>query len=486
MLIREPDRRMPDILSRSNLALRSYLRGRAFWRSGQKLAAINEFVNALDADSTFALAGLALSEAGGWLYAGEYEASAKSLIRISSVRGKLSRRDQALLDAANGAPPRRLSDAEALQGWRNAVDVAPDTPTAWYEFGDRLFHVGAAVGVANSFQEAKRAFDRAVELDSSYVLAIGHLIEVSMILHDTTAVKKYAALYAAAGVNADFRPFVEWRLATFLSNAQKLKEIHARVDDYSTASLHRIAGIAQVERTDLAFGMRVLRIIETRFAEPMWRFDAAVRLHDRAVNDQNRALAEEALQSIEKAGINMSYFMDVVSVDALRVTDIVLGGADTANVRDVLSRLEKSAAKQGTASIDAPRYLGENCALGLWYASRDSVRARVALERLSTVRPKDPDRFPANAAVCVAAIRAEHAAAYDRSHARPLVDKLDSLTLLGVQSFGMGFGNYETARMYAKIGDRGNALRAVRRRRYDWTESVRYLYASRALERQLQ
>src|SRR4029079_8282143 len=100
-----PDRRIPDILSRSAPALRYYLHGRALWRAGQKIAAINEFVNALDEDSTFALAGLALSEAGGWFYAGEYEASSKSLIRVSSVRGKLSRRDQALLDAANGPPP---------------------------------------------------------------------------------------------------------------------------------------------------------------------------------------------------------------------------------------------------------------------------------------------------------------------------------------------------------------------------------------------
>src|SRR4029079_3972736 len=133
------------------------------------------------------LAGLALSEAGGWFYAGEYEASSKSLIRVSSVRGKLSRRDQALLDAANGAPPRRLADREALDGWKHAVDVAPDTPTAWYEYGDRLFHVGASVGLPNPCGEAKIAFDKAVALDSGYALAIGHLIEVSMLLRDTAA-----------------------------------------------------------------------------------------------------------------------------------------------------------------------------------------------------------------------------------------------------------------------------------------------------------
>jgi DNA-binding SARP family transcriptional activator/tetratricopeptide (TPR) repeat protein len=487
MLIVEPDRRMPDILSRSGPALRSYLHGRALWRSGQKIAAINEFVNALDADSTFALAGLALSEAGGWLYAGEYEASTKSLLRISAVRGKLSRRDQALLDAANGAPPRRLSDFEALNGWKNAVDVAPDTPTAWYEYGDRLFHVGASIGLANPFDEAKVAFDKAVALDSSYVLALGHLIEVSMIKRDTAAVRRYAKLYESAGVKADFRPFVEWRLATFFGDAKRLAEIHEHVAEYSTASLHRIAGMAQVENVDLPFGMNVLRVLEGRRDMPMFEFDAAVRLHDRAVNDRNWVLAEEALKKIASIGVNMSYFMDIVSVDALRLTDIVLGGADTVKVGEILTRLERSAVKQGPAPVDAPRYLGENCALGLWYASRDSVRAQVMRERLAQIRPsKEADKFPANAAVCVAAINAELAAAHDAPNAKPMIDKLDSLSAVGIQSYGMGFGNFETARLYAKIGDRRNASRAVRRRRYDWTESVRYLSASRALQQRIE
>jgi DNA-binding SARP family transcriptional activator/tetratricopeptide (TPR) repeat protein len=485
-MVNEPNARMPDILSRSAPALKSYLRGRSLWRSGQKRAAVDEFISALDADSTFALAGLGLSEAGGWAWGGEYERARRRLIRSSEIKGKLSLRDEAILHALIGYPPHRRSDAEAFHDWEHAVDLAPESPTAWYEYGDRLFHIGAAIGRRNSLADAKRAFERAIALDSSSALPIAHMVELSIILNDIESTRKYARLYAAAGAAADSRSFVEWRLAQFLGDSQSLNAMHARLPEISTSSLQRIAGTSQLENIDLAFGMDAINELGRREAAPLWRFDVAVRLHDRAMNDRNWGLAERAIRQMETSHIVLGLFADVLSTDALRMTDVIFGSADTSSAPALVARLGASSSVAPKDDADAMRFLGENCALGLWYAPRDTVRSRVILNRITSMKPgAQVDMYPRNTSVCVAMIEAELAIANNRAGAKKSIDHLDSLAALGIQSYGMGFSSLESARLYEKIGDRPDALRAVRRRRYDWTEAVRYLASSRGLERSL-
>ncbi|MEO7369151.1 MAG: BTAD domain-containing putative transcriptional regulator [Gemmatimonadaceae bacterium] len=485
-IVNEPDARMPDILSRSTPALKSYLRGRSLWRSGQKRAAVDEFITALDADSTFALAGLGLSEAGGFAWGGDYEAARRRLIQASEIRGKLSSRDEALLHALIGYPPHRRSDAEAFHDWEHAVDLAPESPTAWYEYGDRLFHIGAAIGRTNSLADAKRAFERAIALDSSSALPIAHMVEVSVIEKNVEAVQKYARLYAAIGATADSRVFVEWRAAQFLTDARRLGAIHARLPEISISSLQRIAGTSQLENVDLGFGMDAINELARREAAPLWQFDASVRLHDRAINDRNWDLADRALRKIGRSQIVMGLFSDVPSVDALRMTDLIFGGVDSTAARSVAARLANSSAIPPSDDASAMRVLGENCALGLWQASRNRAAAKIALNRITALKPAiQPDVYPQNGSLCIAMIQAEMAIAEHRISPKPLIDRVDSLAALGVQSYGMGFASLETAMLYEKIGDHANALRAVRRRRYDWTEAVRYLTSSRNLERAL-
>ncbi|MEP6507524.1 MAG: BTAD domain-containing putative transcriptional regulator [Gemmatimonadales bacterium] len=482
----EPDARMPDILSRSTPALKSYLRGRSLWRSGQKQAAVDEFVSALDADSSFALAGLGLSEAGGWTWAGGYETARRRLIQVSEIHGRLSLRDEALLHALIGYPPHRRSDSEIFHDWERAVDLAAGSSTAWYEFGDRLFHTGAGIGRQNSLADAKKAFERAIALDSSSALPIGHMVEVSVIEKNAEAVRRYARLYAAVGAAADSRAFVEWRAAQFLADSTGLRAVHARLPEISASSLRRIAGTSQLENVDLDFGMNAINELARREAAPLWVFDVAVRLHDRAINDRNWNLADRALRKMEASQIVLGLFSDVPSVDALRMTDVIFGGADSVSARSVAARLANSSAVPPSDDASAMRFLGENCALALWQASRNVAAARTALNRISRLKPAvQPDVYPQNGSLCIAMIQAEMAIAEHRISPKPLIDRVDSLAALGVQSYGMGFASLETAMLYEKIGDRANALRAVQRRRYDWTEAVRYLTSSRNLERAL-
>lgn len=487
VLINEPERRMPDILARSTPALNAYMRGRTLWRSGQKVAAVDAYITALEADSTFALAGLALAEAGGWTWAGEHETARRQLIRISSSSGRLSLRDKALLDALDGNPPHRRSALQVFDDWTRAVDLARDSPTAWYEYGDRLYHIGAAIGRHNSTADAKAAFDKAVSLDSSYTIPLGHLIEIAINTGDTSAVRKYESLYRVAGPGADYRQFIEWRIAEFFHDQTKLEQLKEGFGETPIGSLQRIGGISQVERSDPEFGRLALKELDRRGATKLWKFDVSVRLHDLAINDRDWRAAENDIRRFESDPVPPGYMMDVVSPDALRMTDIIFGGADTTRMSALISRLERSASNKPAGEEDTPRYLGENCVLGLWYAPRDTIKAHTFLQRTRSVRQQGEaaDRFPANPVLCNAMIEAEEMVAHHAVNARATVTKLDSLSAIGFETFGTIIANFETARLYAALGDTENAVRAVRRRRYEWTEAVRYLTASRAFESRL-
>ena len=96
---------------------------------------------ALDLDSTFALAGLGLASAAGWTTAPG--AGRRGLERAWGSRDRLSPRDKALLLAEVGSGlSGDLTAGEASSRWERAVDLAPDQPERWYELGDVYFHEG--------------------------------------------------------------------------------------------------------------------------------------------------------------------------------------------------------------------------------------------------------------------------------------------------------------------------------------------------------
>lgn len=489
VLANEPDSHVPDILTRSAPALRSYLHGRALWRSGQMDAALAELVAALDADSTFALAGAALVEARGWTWGGQYEVAKRHLIRVSALRGRLSRRDEALLDAGIGSPPHDLSSVEALVNWHRAVDLASDSPVAWYEYGDRLFHTGAATGRPNARADARVAFEKALALDSSYAPPVAHLVEEAALRGDTASLLRYASIYAVVGAKADVQQYIEWRIANFLGDRQRLDRVHSQLADMTIGSLTRIAGSTEVDGIDRSFGLKALMELRRKAQTQYGQYDAAIRLHDWAVNQRAWALADSTISTLSIDPSLISSLKDIVSRDALRLTDVIFGNADSSAIGPVITRLLRTSASTAPTSEDHARYLGENCVLGLWFATRDSARMQVVLRRVKGVAPARVgmalDRVTVVPALCEAMIEAEFAVAYRPRTAMPAVERLDSLAAIGLPTYGSGFANFETARLFARLGAWSWAKRAVARRIYDWNESIRYLRASRELEAEL-
>ncbi|HEY8106647.1 MAG TPA: protein kinase, partial [Gemmatimonadales bacterium] len=132
-------------------ALRAYLEGQAAYRRGEYGEAVAHFDRALELDSTFGLAGLALAAAAGW--ANAPGAARRGLEHAWAGRERLSPRDRALLVAEAGPHyPVPSSLAEYLAAWEQAVDLAPDQPDRWYELGDVYFHDGPYLRIAASQQ----------------------------------------------------------------------------------------------------------------------------------------------------------------------------------------------------------------------------------------------------------------------------------------------------------------------------------------------
>ncbi|MFL5517265.1 MAG: protein kinase domain-containing protein, partial [Gemmatimonadales bacterium] len=201
-------------------ALRLYLEGQAASRRAEYAAAVDLFGRALDVDSSFAIAGLALASAAGWT--ATPGAARRGLERAWAGRDRLSPRDRALVMAEVGPKYPAISTlAQTLQAWEQAMDQAPDQPERWYELGDVYFHHGPYLGMPASRRRAADLFRRSVALDSN-TSALGHLVEVAVLDGDTAAVRKLGALYLARDTSGDLLGFYRWRIAAGLHDERTL------------------------------------------------------------------------------------------------------------------------------------------------------------------------------------------------------------------------------------------------------------------------
>ncbi len=176
-------------------AYRLYLDGlRALnrWRTDEADA---HFAEAIAIDSTFALAYYKRSLGLGWRNIDDslYLQSAENAVRFGA---RLSPRQREVLtanrDLARGFQAASVADTEgAVRNWRSARErlttlVATDSGDGdvWYGLADADYHM-ALNGALNNpdstvtmLNRSMRAFERAIELDSTFHLAYQHLVEI--------------------------------------------------------------------------------------------------------------------------------------------------------------------------------------------------------------------------------------------------------------------------------------------------------------------
>jgi hypothetical protein len=247
----EQETRLEDLTTRSLPSLRSYLAGLAAFRRGRYADAVYALQGAVAADSTFALASLALASAS-WFKTRAADGGEKFLALAWPYRDRLGSRDRALLSARLGPRyPAPSPVSEQFAAWEQLARSAGDWSEAWYWLGEFYWHSGAAAGLAAPLDRAAEAFRRSAALDSSVTAPLDHLIEKAGIDGDTGLIRRLGAHYLTVDSTASHAGFIRWRVAQALGDSALLDSLRSGFREMSRESLRRIIIVAQRDQVGL-------------------------------------------------------------------------------------------------------------------------------------------------------------------------------------------------------------------------------------------
>lgn len=195
--------RLDVVGTRSLPALKAFLQGQQFYRRALVDSARMSYQTALEYDSTFALAWRGVASV--FIRAGrENEPDAMyaldQAIRYKSGRGP---RDSMMLRADSlrlavvrraPAPMDALADVPLLSALLSTLETAttryPTDGELWFELGDARFHFGEFGGV--TLEQAADAFERGINLDSSFTVPYYHAMDLAMRSGRTQDAARYA------------------------------------------------------------------------------------------------------------------------------------------------------------------------------------------------------------------------------------------------------------------------------------------------------
>ncbi len=459
----EGEQRVADLSSISLRALRAYLEGQASYRRGSYHEAMLQYEQAVDADSSFALAALGLAKSAWWI--GELDRRNRGLLLAFKQGGRLGSRDRALLDvtAASAEFPDPASSAVWMTASERAVAAVPDSPEAWFELGDALFHQGDELGIKGAQERAAAAFQRAVVLDSGFAAPLEHLVELAVVRGDTAEIRQWARLYFAVDSTGNLVDFMRWRVAGALQDTAALRALRERFEQVDRQSLLRIVGTAQLDGINLEDAERAAEVLRERAGTRNERSEALRFSYSLALNrgrpGQVKSFAEQ-LVGVEDQPRNLPWW---------RVGDALFWDSDPARATQAVRELAPSAdAPLATDSARRALQYGDICAVSTWRLVHHDLRAAErGLAKLNNATPaRDSPETIADIEVCRLALAAGVAHYLQRSDATVAIDRLDSLLLTGPRAAQQG--NLFLAQLREMRGDLRGALAALRRREYHW------------------
>ncbi|MFQ5844733.1 MAG: hypothetical protein ACE5JG_07060, partial [Planctomycetota bacterium] len=199
-------------------AIRAYLEGQQHYRRSHWDSALVAFQQAVDRDSTFALAHYRLGLTYGWsLEHGGFGSPAARRHAGLAIRygERLPPRERTLVVAHSLFEDGQLAAHDTLVRY---VARYPDDPEGWYMLADVRFH--ALPLLALDDEEIFGPFDRVLELDPSLAPAIIHPVELSVMFADSARFFRYLGALEAAADSAQVAP---WKvLSHFFENPDSL------------------------------------------------------------------------------------------------------------------------------------------------------------------------------------------------------------------------------------------------------------------------
>ncbi|MEO8140226.1 MAG: hypothetical protein ABI742_11295, partial [Gemmatimonadota bacterium] len=431
--------------------------------------AVQHFHEALDLDSTFALAGLEFGRAAAWGGASaEDEARADRVAQVG--RERLSPADRALLDARLGG---WSSAPELFKVWDAAVNAYPDRAETWYGLGDVHYHWGLMAGEGAPMVRAADAFRRGWALDSAAGLAalssppiaepMLHLVELASMQRDTAAVLRLTAQVLARDSTGELAQTLMWHRALVTGDSAR------------RAFWNQIAGAGQLATMHI-----VLFIIWT-----------GVGIEDlpRATAEDRRRLESHdpgfGVFAHNVGALNSGRPGDVIDGDARggpplhgqlrgRITQALSWDGDTAAARDAARSLSGYEAAPLLAGEGARTQLEDRCALGRWqvahgdYQAAATVSRRLRAARVPGLTRDDSTSVAHYVEFCPALLDATRASALALPDARARIQFADSLARTFVFEVccdeAVSDANLVLARLWEQAGDLSRALSATRRR----------------------
>ena len=456
----EEEHRIADLTSRSLPALRVFLEARAAHRRGDYATALSRYAEAMNLDSTFALAGLGATQVAGWV-GGSGPIERRGAQVIERHRHRLSPRDLVgrlgRLDAVRTQPVTgrlHLEERErALQRW-------PDHPVLWYLQGDVLLHRGAALGLPRFEARARESFERAIELDPNYAEPVHHLAALLGSIGDTAALRRLATAQLRRLSSGPVADHLRWRAWHALHDPAFAPPAIDSMDPDATL---RWIGI---EAQDYGFaiddGDSAVRVRMRAAGTRDEKLERGMGVFAYALNRGRPSEAVEALAALEDQQPD-EWFLDRV-----RVLTALYADGDATAAAAAARRLAETAATGEVGELN-------RCVLALWHLRPGSAEPvpRPAILSDAGAAARDSRPWAVSRRLCALARDARWLArAGDGelpSAIRRLDDLLDKAPVVGLtDNAHTEWVHLELARLHEAVGNATGALRALdRRTRYN-------------------
>ena len=348
-----------------------------------------------------------------------------------------------------------------LGAWQEAVQAAPDVADAWFELGDRQLHFGGLNDLPHPVQLAEGNFGRALELDSSFVMPLEHLVLAKLHLEDTTDLRRLVQLWFAQDSSlGDLSGYMRWRLAVALGDSAAVSRERGRLDRWTPGVLGWLAGSAQADAVGLSDVPAALAEMERQTLTGPKLREIRMRRHDWLLNSGRPTAALALIDSLESG----QPYPDWARMQ--RIEDALFWDGDTtAAAADVRVLSEDRATGKAADPVAAAVRARVHCRLGLWWASHgEGERARIWARRLREQRVTRQEAFnDDNREACADLLDAWLASGTDQAEARRLLERGDSLYLDSDIMDDWPVTNLVAARIREAIGDQAGAARVIGR-----------------------
>jgi eukaryotic-like serine/threonine-protein kinase len=252
--------------TRSVSALRAFLRAEQYFRRTAWDSARVYYEQAVETDTSFALAYWRLGNVRGWQYTIGDSLGEVYILRAGALNHGLPPRESLLV--AVDSVMSTLSEPESIDSssrahrerlFRMADQLAtryPTDPESWMALGEARQHFGHGQGA--SYETTLDAFDRAIRLDSAYAPAYIHPIQLAVTLDDRLAIQHYADRFFALDPSLEDASTIR-RLSYVFNPTTTTAAVDRLIDNLPVEALDRLNVLIYLASDSNEISLRIYR-----------------------------------------------------------------------------------------------------------------------------------------------------------------------------------------------------------------------------------